>query len=49
MRTIIHLECTECKRRNYTTKKNKSKHSEKMKTSKYCRACRKHVVHSETK
>ncbi len=49
MRTIIHLECSECKNRNYTTKKNKTKHSEKMKTSKYCNTCRKHKLHQEAK
>ncbi|MDD6565765.1 MAG: 50S ribosomal protein L33, partial [Parafannyhessea umbonata] len=24
MRTLVTLACTECKRRNYTTKKNKA-------------------------
>ncbi|HBF13479.1 MAG TPA: 50S ribosomal protein L33 [Deltaproteobacteria bacterium] len=49
MRVIIHYECSACKRRNYTSKKNKSKHSEKMKVSKHCRFCRKHTLHEETK
>ncbi|MBI2338824.1 MAG: 50S ribosomal protein L33 [Deltaproteobacteria bacterium] len=49
MRTIIHLECSACKNRNYTLTKNKTKHAEKMKTSKYCRTCRKHTEHKETK
>jgi len=49
MRVTIHLECAACKRKNYTTKKNKTKHQEKMKTSKFCRFCRKHTEHKETK
>ena len=41
MRVKITLACTECKQRNYNTKKNKKK--------KYCRFCKKHTVHRETK
>ena len=43
MRDIISLACTECKRRNYSTTKNKKKTSERLELSKYCRFCRKHV------
>jgi large subunit ribosomal protein L33 len=49
MQTIINLECTECRRRNYCTTKNKSKHSERIEISKYCRHCRRHVKHKEIK
>ena len=48
-REIITLACTECKRRNYTTTKNKKIMTEKLELKKYCRFCRKHIVHRETK
>jgi large subunit ribosomal protein L33 len=49
MYSIIHLECSSCKRKNYSTTKNKRTHSDKLKLKKYCRFCRKHVEHKETK
>ena len=49
MRDIITLECTDCKRRNYSTTKNRRKSSERLEFSKFCRACRKHTAHKETK
>ena len=49
MRDIIALACTECKRRNYSTTKNKKKTSERLELSKYCRFCRCHKPHRETK
>ncbi|MCX8118318.1 MAG: 50S ribosomal protein L33 [Desulfobacterota bacterium] len=49
MRTIINLACTECKRRNYSTTKNKRTTPDKLELKKYCRFCRKHTVHKETK
>ena len=49
MRDIISLACGECKRRNYSTTKNKKKTSERLEFSKFCRFCRKHTPHKETK
>ena len=49
MRDIIALACTECKRRNYSTTKNKKKTTERLELSKYRRFCRKHIAHRETK
>ena len=49
MRTLVTLACTECKRRNYTIKKNKSNNPERLEMKKYCRWCRKHTVHKETR
>ncbi len=46
---IITLACTECKRRNYTTMKNKKNTPDRVERSKYCRWCRKHTVHRETR
>ena len=49
MRTRITLACTECKNRNYDTKKDKKTHPDRMETKKYCRFCKKHTLHKETK
>ena len=48
-RDNIVLQCTDCKSRNYTTTKNKKKTTERLELSKYCRFCRKHTAHKETK
>jgi large subunit ribosomal protein L33 len=49
MRTILTLTCAECKRRNYSTMKNKRNTPDKLEFKKYCRFCRKHTVHKESK
>ncbi|HDZ62676.1 MAG TPA: 50S ribosomal protein L33 [Nitrospirae bacterium] len=49
MRNIILLQCTECKNRNYSTMKNKKNTPDKVNIKKYCRHCRKHIVHKEVK
>ena len=49
VRDIITLECTDCKRRNYSTTKNKKKHSGRVEFKKFCRFCGKHTVHKETR
>jgi len=49
MRDIIALACTDCKRRNYSTTKNKKKTTERLEMSKFCRFCRKHTSHKESK
>ena len=49
MRDLISLACTECKRRNYSTSKNKKKTTERLELAKYCNHCRKHTAHKETK
>ena len=49
MRDIITLECTECKRRNYTTTKNKKKQSGRVERKKFCKWDNKRTVHKETK
>ncbi len=48
-RASIVLACTECKQRNYNTKKNKKNTSERIELKKYCRFCRKHTLHRETR
>jgi large subunit ribosomal protein L33 len=49
MRTLVTLACTECKRRNYTTTKNKQSNPERIEYKKYCKWCRCHTVHKETR
>ena len=49
MRDIVALACQECKRRNYSTTKNKKKTTERLEFSKFCRFCRKHTSHKESK
>jgi len=49
VRDIIHLECTVCKERNYSTTKNKRLHAGRVEFKKYCPSCRKHTAHKETK
>jgi large subunit ribosomal protein L33 len=49
MRDIILLACQTCKRRNYSTMKNKRNTPEKLELKKYCSHCRSHTAHKETK
>ena len=49
MRDIIHLQCGACKRKNYSTTKNKKKQQGKLEVKKYCPFCRSHQVHKEVK
>ncbi len=48
-RVKIVLRCSECKQRNYNTKKNKRNTTERLELNKYCPFCRKHTLHTETK
>lgn len=49
VRTKITLACTECKQRNYNMTKDKKNHPDRMETKKYCRFCKSHTLHKETK
>ncbi len=49
MRDIILLQCTECKSKNYATRKNKKNTTEKILMKKYCKFERRHTDHKETK
>ncbi|HXF05355.1 MAG TPA: 50S ribosomal protein L33 [Blastocatellia bacterium] len=48
-RDIIILECSECKNRNYSTTRNKKKTTKRLELKKFCRTCRRHTLHKETK
>ena len=45
----IALQCTECKRKNYTTEKNRRNTPNKLELMKYCPFEHKHTLHRETK
>ena len=49
LRVKITLSCTECKQRNYDTKKNKKNDPDRLEMKKYCRFCKKHTNHKESK
>jgi large subunit ribosomal protein L33 len=49
MRDLISLQCDQCKRRNYTSSKNKKRMTDKLSLRKFCPACRTHTVHKEGK
>jgi large subunit ribosomal protein L33 len=49
MRELITFQCTTCKRRNYVSSKNRKKTTEKLEFKKFCRWCRAHTPHKETK
>lgn len=48
-RDIVTLACSVCKRRNYVTMKNKKNDPERIELGKYCKWCRKHTPHKETR
>lgn len=48
-RVIIHLACTECKERTYTTTKNKKNDPDRLELKKFCPRCRTNSVHREVR
>jgi large subunit ribosomal protein L33 len=49
VRIGITLACEECKRRNYQTKKNRRNDPDRIVLRKYCRWCKRHTNHRETR
>jgi large subunit ribosomal protein L33 len=49
VRIAITLACEECKRRNYQTNKSKRNNPDRVTLRKYCRWCRRHTSHRETR
>ena len=49
MREIISMACSICKRRNYSTMKNKKNDPDRLTLRKYCPRCGKYTEHRETK
>jgi large subunit ribosomal protein L33 len=48
-RPKITLACTECKRRNYVTVKNRLNDRDRIEIRKYCPWDRRHTLHRETR
>jgi large subunit ribosomal protein L33 len=48
-RDNIVLQCTTCKNRNYVTTKNKKKTPDRLEAKKFCKHCRSHTDHKESK
>ncbi|HLC64395.1 MAG TPA: 50S ribosomal protein L33 [Patescibacteria group bacterium] len=46
---LIKLECTECKRVNQYSRKNKKTLKQRLELKKHCKFCGKHTLHKETK
>jgi large subunit ribosomal protein L33 len=49
VRDKVTLACTECKRRNYQSQKNKRNSPDRIEFKKYCRWCGHHTPHRETR
>ncbi len=49
VRPKITLACTECKERNYITKKNRRNNPDRFDINKYCPRCKTHRLHRETR
>lgn len=49
VRIVVNLACEECKRKNYTTTKNKRNTTERLELKKYCKWDKKVTVHKEAK
>ncbi|MFC1731313.1 50S ribosomal protein L33 [candidate division KSB1 bacterium] len=46
---LLKLNCTDCKRTNYWTSKNKKLVERKIELKKFCKWCKKSIVHKEAK
>ncbi len=49
MRVRVTFACQECKRRNYTSMKNKRNDPDRLELRKYCKWCGAYTPHKETK
>ncbi|PJE58045.1 MAG: 50S ribosomal protein L33 [Candidatus Portnoybacteria bacterium CG10_big_fil_rev_8_21_14_0_10_36_7] len=45
----VKIQCQTCKRNNYWSRKGKKQVDKKLTPSKYCKWCKKHTTHKETK
>lgn len=46
---LVKLECGQCHRINYHSRKNKKTIKQRLELKKFCNWCKKHVLHKETK
>ena len=49
VRIAVTLACEDCKRRNYQTNNSKRNNPDRIEMNKYCRWCKKHTGHKETR
>lgn len=49
VRPKITMACTECKERNYITRKNRRNDPDRLELKKFCSRCRRHTAHRETR
>ena len=49
VRPKITMACTECKERNYITKKNRRNDPDRIELAKFCPRCKSHTAHRETR
>jgi large subunit ribosomal protein L33 len=49
VRIAVTLACDECKRRNYQTEKSKRNDPNRIEMRKYCKWCKQHTGHRETR
>lgn len=49
VRPKITMACSECKERNYITKKNRRNTPDRLELNKFCPRCRKSTSHKETR
>ncbi len=49
MRELVGFACDQCKRKNYTTSKNRKTTTDKLVMKKFCSFCRTHTQHKEVK
>ena len=49
VRPKITMACTECKERNYITRKNRRNDPDRLDLAKFCPRCGKHTPHRETR
>ncbi|MDK6233922.1 50S ribosomal protein L33 [Aerococcus sanguinicola] len=45
----IILACSKCGSRNYTVKSNPANRTERLEVKKFCRHCKGHTLHQQTK
>jgi large subunit ribosomal protein L33 len=48
-RVHVTLECSQCKRRNYITSKNRINNRDRVELKKYCSWCGSHTAHKESR
>lgn len=46
---LIKMECSGCKKINYQSTRNKKTLKTRLQMKKYCKTCKKHLMHKETK